>query len=448
MDGIRPLFSGRTDQNDWLVEAGIPLTALQASAGGVVPGPIHIPAVLEAVRQARSLSMPIKRTITVRGERGRISSLIQVEPDVSGVGCAVDFLSWQEAVPISLEGRGGERPSNSAIRLFSELLLQVDREDRVISVQDFGTDTRQAAATFMANKTNPWQHCVEFDPPRKGGEADCGADVITLAGSPRRWVSHALPGENGCFRQIAFLPLLSTGEGETDEAHPEQNSLLSEELVPVLAQPVARIIANSRTIGSQLAGPISPNYARYAEDIAMSGEYLLSMLEDLSELDAASADQYKIISESVNLIEVAKTAYEMLSATAQKRQITINVEGAATVIKAVGDRRRVLQIVINLLTNAIRYSPLGSSINVFAWSDGSTASLSVSDEGAGIEEAALPLVFEKFERLGRTGDGGTGLGLYISRRLARAMNGELSVTSTLGKGAEFSLTLAKDRRQA
>jgi signal transduction histidine kinase len=91
--------------------------------------------------------------------------------------------------------------------------------------------------------------------------------------------------------------------------------------------------------------------------------------------------------------------------------------------------------------NAINYAPSGSNVTIAARSTGGKAFLSIADEGPGMNAGLVAKVFEKFERLGRSGDGGSGLGLHISRRLARAMDGDLVVQSEEGKGATFTLIL-------
>jgi hypothetical protein len=121
-------------------------------------------------------------------------------------------------------------------------------------------------------------------------------------------------------------------------------------------------------------------------------------------------------------------------------------------VPAIAEFRRVLQILLNLLGNAIRYAPEGSSVRLKLSDRKGRARVSVIDEGPGLSAEQQTRVFEKFERLGRSGDGGSGLGLYISRRLARAMGGDLSVKSKPGQGASFRLDLppnpAKRRRPA
>lgn len=108
---------------------------------------------------------------------------------------------------------------------------------------------------------------------------------------------------------------------------------------------------------------------------------------------------------------------------------------------ATAEFRRVLQVLLNLIGNAIRYSPKESRIWVRLDSIGNRAMITVADQGHGLDEQQQEKVFEKFERLGRGEDGGSGLGLYISRRIARAMGGDLTVESAPGQGARFTLSV-------
>jgi len=95
--------------------------------------------------------------------------------------------------------------------------------------------------------------------------------------------------------------------------------------------------------------------------------------------------------------------------------------------------------VLNLVGNAIRYAPGGSSVHIRL--SNQPPSISVCDEGRGVPMEDRERIFGKFERLGRSGDGGSGLGLYISRRLARAMKGDIEIAEAPEGGAMFTLHL-------
>ena len=99
---------------------------------------------------------------------------------------------------------------------------------------------------------------------------------------------------------------------------------------------------------------------------------------------------------------------------------------------------------LNLIGNAISYSPLESTVRVsFPKAGSDEVSIAVSDNGPGMSAEQQQRVFEKFERLGRSGDGGSGLGLYISQKLATAMRGVLAVESSEGEGTTFTLALPR-----
>jgi signal transduction histidine kinase len=111
-------------------------------------------------------------------------------------------------------------------------------------------------------------------------------------------------------------------------------------------------------------------------------------------------------------------------------------------VTAIADFRRTLQILVNLIGNAVRYSPEGGvvTVSVTTTPDG-YANAIVADQGRGIDPADHDRIFAKFERLDPLEATGNGLGLYIARRLARAMGGDLTVESEAGEGARFTLSL-------
>jgi len=156
-------------------------------------------------------------------------------------------------------------------------------------------------------------------------------------------------------------------------------------------------------------------------------------------MEVVEADDFSTAPDHIDLAEVARQAAGILGVRAAEKRIALDIPPADASLPAVAEFRRVLQILLNLIGNAIRYSPGESRVAIRLEEEGGKARVVVSDQGPGIADEDQPKVFEKFERLGRSGDGGSGLGLYISRRLARAMGGELSVESAEGEGASFVL---------
>jgi len=212
-------------------------------------------------------------------------------------------------------------------------------------------------------------------------------------------------------------------------------------LAPVLGKPLGGIIANAETIGSELQGPIRENYALYARDIANAARHLSALVDDLGDLEAVERPDFKAARDNIELGDVARRVAGLLALKAADHRISVHTPPEDMLVPAVAEFRRTLQIILNLVNNAIRYSPDGTNIFIDIASVDAEAVISVRDQGMGIDPADREKIFEKFERLGRSGDGGSGLGLYISRRLARAMGGELHVENAEDGGAIFTLRL-------
>jgi signal transduction histidine kinase len=135
-----------------------------------------------------------------------------------------------------------------------------------------------------------------------------------------------------------------------------------------------------------------------------------------------------------------RDAVSRLEPEATAAKCTIQVSADAALVGR-WDRGRVEQIVTNVLTNAIKYGE-SKPVDVVVARAGSLARISVTDRGAGIPETEQARIFERFERGGSAaGRSGVGLGLYISRRIARALSGDVRVTSVPGKGSTFTLEL-------
>jgi signal transduction histidine kinase len=119
--------------------------------------------------------------------------------------------------------------------------------------------------------------------------------------------------------------------------------------------------------------------------------------------------------------------------------VTIEREGVQS-LAAAGEPRAIVQILVNLLGNAIRHTPEGSRVAVILAEGSDIASVTVADEGEGVDEDDKERIFGKFERVGK-GGGDAGLGLAIARRLAQSMAGDVTLVSAPGEGARFTLTL-------
>jgi len=220
--------------------------------------------------------------------------------------------------------------------------------------------------------------------------------------------------------------------GPVSSAAPVHARAFDHALDEVLRSPLDRIIESAERIVERSDGPLRSDYASYGNDIAAAARHLLSVLTSMSEEPAGKQH-------SIDLAALAGEAVVMLDSSAEEKGVVIQSEGSGA-LHASGDERAVIQILVNLIANAIRHSPEGGIVRLGFRSAGGRAWVTVSDEGPGVEAADQQRIFERFERAQSRGDG-TGLGLAISRRLARSMGGDVTLDSAPGQGASFTVTL-------
>jgi hypothetical protein len=444
------LARARTDAEDRFVEADEPLAGLQYRCGGELPGKVAIPQLLETVRKARTLGLKLARTVTAIDGEETVRAWVEVTPgDPESGGCSITVGAWN-ASPRPAESEEAAAARRVEIdRQIAELTARLDPAQRTISVEVHAPDLETLARQMREDQGRQWSDYVTFPDlahrqPLHWRWID-GARCFA-PGSDRSWtvtlvpLGQPAPGSAGFeLLLVADTPLPASGPPvvETSPVPSELGAVLT----PVLRQPIARIIANAETIRARLAGPLADDYSSYAADIAAAGQHLLSLVDDLSDLEAVEADDFTTAEERIDLADVARRAVGILGVRARTRNITLIAPADDEHVPANGEFRRVLQVLLNLVGNAIGYSPSGSTVTLHAETSNGRASITVGDSGPGLTAEQAGKVFNQFERLGRSGDGGSGLGLYISRKLARAMGGDLTVESTPGEGARFTLDL-------
>jgi signal transduction histidine kinase len=333
------------------------------------------------------------------------------------------------------------------------LSARLGPRQEVLAIDNHSAELGGLAQAMMAGAGQPWTDFVTLEgnvhqQPLHWRLLD-GAR-LRIDGLSQLWTAHLIPLGGGDPGSGGFeLQLVSDAPAPdvvpaTAPAPPSRQSGIDRKIAPVLRQPVSRIIANAETIRSQLSGPLADEYTGYAADITAAGEHLLALIEDLTTLEMIEDESFAPAPDQIDLADVSRRAAGILGVRARERGIVVAAPKLGESLPAIGEFRRVLQILLNLLGNAIRYAPEGSSIWLRTESDGGMARITVADQGEGLSAEEIERVFTKFERLGRSDDGGSGLGLYISRRLAEAMGGSLTVESAKGQGARFTLSLPAD----
>lgn len=433
----RPVL-GRLDRAGRLISADAALEALQREAGAALGQPLALPQIAAVAQLARKLRTRVSRPALAASTDHDIELSVQATPE--GDEIALSLEGWTVRAPVgprlaAILGGGSEAETGGARNEWA-----ADEELRVISLSPDLAELLGVDAGEIAGQ--PLTRLLRLE------EDEAGEMPLISALAARRGFS----GQHARSRADEQRSVILSGEvvtGADDSFAGFRGSVQSEGTAPtaaagtkanafdhaldeVLRSPLDRIIESAERIVERSEGPLRSDYASYGNDIAAAARHLLSVLTTMNEGPAQGHG-------SIDLAAVAAEAVVLVDSTAQEGGVTIEIEASVS-LPAQAEERAVTQVIVNLLSNAIRHSPEGGRIRLtFARTLG-TASVSVSDEGPGIAAADQQRIFERFERA-HPKEGGTGLGLAISRRLARSMGGDVTLESAPGEGARFTLTL-------
>jgi PAS domain S-box-containing protein len=211
-----------------------------------------------------------------------------------------------------------------------------------------------------------------------------------------------------------------------------------------LRTPLNAIGGYTELIAMGLRGPVTPDQLEDLEKIQRSQRHLLNIINDLLNFSRIEAGKIEYEAVRVPVRDSIKTVTAMLHPQALEKQVGLVAGRCPPGLAALADPVKLEQIVLNLCTNAIKFTDPGGHVEVTCKARGEQVAVLVTDTGIGIPADQTERVFDPFVQLGRgltTQHEGTGLGLAISRDLARAMGGDLTVESEVGKGSTFTLTL-------
>lgn len=215
-----------------------------------------------------------------------------------------------------------------------------------------------------------------------------------------------------------------------------------------LRTPLNAIIGFSDTMKSRMFGELSPRYLEYAGLINDSGKHLHDLINDVLDLSRVEADKHEIYEEEVDLAATIDGCLSMVGERARAGGVRLLVAADAPAVTLRADARATKQVLLNLLTNAIKYTCAGGSI-MASWAEtASGLAISIADTGTGIPEQALTKIFEPFQRgnsMLANKTEGTGLGLAISRKLMELHGGALTLTSKPGVGTVATMVFPAGR---
>lgn len=435
---------GRLDAHGCLIEADPRLLALQRAAGGVLGGALAVPQLAHVAHMAQSLGLEVARTVIAADADDDAELHVVATPDASGVTLTIGdwralarmtrrftataspgarVWTWSATPDLilhDLNGPAGDEGAGHRLSAFFKLEPDATGDLPMIA----GLAQRQRFSAQPARVAH-------------------SAEPVQLAALPLYDAAGHFLGWRGTAVTSALVTRTTDPATTLAPATPRRDSAAdgyTAQLTTALRAPLEAIIHSADDIGGARDG-VSAAYSGYASDIAAAGRHLLGLVDDLRDAQSIEAPDFRVDKDPVDIADVARRAANLLRVRAADQAVKIDAPSEHDVVLAAADFRRVLQILVNLLSNAVRYSPRGGQIWIRTEREGDLVALIVSDQGKGIAQDAADFIFEKFARIDPNEPGGTGLGLYISRKLARAMGGDISVSSAPGMGARFILTL-------
>jgi cell cycle sensor histidine kinase DivJ len=210
-----------------------------------------------------------------------------------------------------------------------------------------------------------------------------------------------------------------------------------------LRTPLNAVIGFSDIMRQRLFGPMPDKYAEYAQLIHESGGHLLDLISDVLDMSKIEAARYELHKESFDAREPVSAALRLVRLQAHEAEISLRGVLPPEAVPVEADRRALKQIVLNLLSNALKFTPAGGSVTVTLEARGAVLEVVVADTGVGVAEEDLQRLGRPFEQAGDAGQKamGTGLGLSLVRAFAQLHGGEMTIESRLGEGTAVTVRM-------
>ncbi|HEY7204980.1 MAG TPA: GAF domain-containing protein [Methylomirabilota bacterium] len=210
-----------------------------------------------------------------------------------------------------------------------------------------------------------------------------------------------------------------------------------------LRTPLNAIIGFSEVLSARMFGDLNDKQEEYLRDIHASGHHLLALVNDILDLSKIEAGRMELEPTILDLPTLIENALVFVRERAARRGIALHHDVDRRLGQLRGDERKIKQVLLNLLSNALKFTPEGGRIDVAARVVDGMAQVSVTDTGIGIAPEHQEAVFEEFRQVGTAAKKveGTGLGLTLSRKFIELHGGRIAVESALGAGSAFTFTL-------
>ena len=435
-------ISGRVDEAGRLIAADPALERLQVEAGSALGRALALPQIAALARAAASLGVPLSRALIAADRNHDLDLFVRAEPMLNeGAG----------EVHLTIE-RWIARPM-SPPRLALVETIDAEHRDAEVSALEFATD----AALNLLDISPALADLLNIDANAGPGraltslfrlieEADGSMPLLNAVATraavngqratPRGGGAELLIDADARFDdngRFAGFDARIRSEEDADAPVDRSAPVFEDSLDEALRTPLARIISAADHIVERGDGPLRSDYATYASDIAAAGRHLLSVIQSMGAGTTATAQH-------VDLHALAAEAIGLVQPVADTRGIAITVAPSSARCHAAGEARAVVQVLVNILGNAVRHSSDRAGVVLSIGAEGQECHVTIADQGPGIAQVDQQRIFDRYERVGTAPDG-SGLGLAISRRLARTMGGDIKLDSAPGEGARFTLVL-------
>ncbi len=396
---------------------------------------------------------PFMNEVQLRSEQGRIEVKLYADPRIAARRAAKQMRRVVEGSHQGIVVRTNDRVlymNDGFARLIgyadaSELTdMAQETINGVIHPDDIGLIVGRIDARMKGQESTPH---YEFRLIHRDGSivwVDAQAALVIWDGIPASlsWITDISA------RKMAEEALIRAKEAAefANRAKTEFLANMSHEL----RTPLNAILGFSEIIANEMFGACKPQYAAYARDIHTSGTYLLELINDVLDLAKLEAGKLELHESDVALPSLIEQCLSLLKVKADEGQVTLSHDIAKDLPSLKADPRALRQVLLNLVTNAIKFTPEGGTVRISARDEGSRGlAISVCDSGIGMSAGDIKVALSPFGQVDSTlsrRHQGTGLGLPITHSLIRLHDGELLIDSKPGKGTTMTAIFPAGRR--
>ncbi|WP_292135721.1 HAMP domain-containing sensor histidine kinase [Brevundimonas sp.] len=369
----------------------------------------------------------------------RIAGAARAERERQALAAAAEtqaFLHGQPSLTLMIETDGrvlaayGAAPPALSVR---------DLVEQGLVAAVHGPD-RAAVAAALARAAGGQDAEVVFA-PRQALDRRVGLVLRRLPGDPPRLVAQAFDAAAQYARELR----LEAARAEAEAQNAGKTRFLAT-MSHELRTPLNAVIGFSDIMRQGLFGPLPDRYADYAESIHQAGGHLLALINDVLDLSKIDAARYQLALEDFDARDPVSEAIALMRLQAADKGVELAGVLPDAPLPVTADRRAVKQIALNLMSNAVKFTPAGGSVTVTLEGLDDAVELSVADTGVGIAPEDLQRLGRPFEQAGGADQRaqGTGLGLSLVRSLTELHGGRTVIDSTLGEGTAISVRLPSE----